>query len=97
MVFGWPQVLEESNRPSDRAQELHTRLIGSPAPDGAALLWRVEEFFGTPDAWESGGFGVSWAPDIVDAFVADARRLLRPAIRDGTWSSIRRAPGWVTW
>jgi hypothetical protein len=50
-------------------------VISTPAPDGQALLYKLEYLYGT-EARGSGGSGPSYCAEWMDAFMADAYRLL---------------------
>lgn len=55
--------------------EAQSALIQTPAPDGGALLWKLDALFG-PAARDPGDYGGTFCPDWINAVMADARRLL---------------------
>lgn len=57
----------------DHISDLDTRLLNAPAPDRAALLWKLEQLLEVdkPDGFTSG-----WSAKHVAQTVADARRIL---------------------
>lgn len=52
--------------------DIESELLRMPAPDGEALMWKLEFLYGE-DAREESGYATQ---DIVDAYMADARRFL---------------------
>lgn len=70
---GYDAVSERSEALCGIEIETWDKLMRMPAPDAAALIWKMEEL------WSDGGgdgYCDSWSMDIVEPVLADARRLL---------------------
>lgn len=73
--LGLDAIGEESDRLCDAYCAIESSLIDMPAPDGSALLWKLERLFG-PEAWDGEDFSPAWCADWMNAVMKDARRLL---------------------
>lgn len=71
---GRTAAIEEENRRSSRVFQAWTSLIQMPAPDHAALMWKLEQLFGDVGSDESET--VEWQGKYLSQLMADARRLL---------------------
>ena len=66
-------VCDRSEARSELESEAWHKLIRMPAPDGRALMWKMQELWGDDDG---DGYSDGWTMDIVELVLADARRLL---------------------
>ena len=73
--LGWDAACAESERLCSIQCGFEHELVIKPAPDLAALLWKLEHLFGA-EAREDHEFCDSWCPEFVNALMVDARRLL---------------------
>jgi hypothetical protein len=64
----WERANDQHDALAERLSHVEDTIMNTPAPDGEALLWKMENFF-TPE-------DTPWAEDYADQFYADARRLL---------------------
>lgn len=64
----WKRMSRQEDALAERLSHLEDRMLDTPAPDGDALMWKIENFFGPSDT--------VWAEGFADQFYADARRLL---------------------
>lgn len=70
----YDEVVERDEALSDAAYEARWALFDLPAPDLAALHWKIEHLFVLDrDADES---ATPWHPDIIATLMADVRRLM---------------------
>jgi len=74
-IVGWDQICEEQERLCAVQCEVEAKLICTPAPDCAALYWKLDRLFG-PDARTPDGFGGSFCAEWINAVMADAHRFL---------------------
>lgn len=72
---GVERAEDRTSRIGDREAELLGTLIKMPAPDLAALQWKLERLFGEA-ARGANEYSDSWSPEEMNAILADARRLL---------------------
>lgn len=68
-------VNDESDRLVDEQCAIESALLTAPAPDAAALLWKLEHLFG-PEARDDCEFSAAWCSDWMNALMSDAHRLL---------------------
>lgn len=73
--LGWDAACAESDRRCTVQCDFERELVIKPAPDLAALLWKLEYLFGA-EARKDDEFCDSWCPEFVNALMDDARRLL---------------------
>jgi len=66
---------KESDRLCDAQCEIESTLIQMPAPDRAALLWKLEHLFG-PETRGENEYSDGWCAAFMNAVMDDARRLL---------------------
>jgi hypothetical protein len=66
---------EESDRLCDAQCAIESTLIQMPAPDQAALLWKLEQLFG-PEARDADDYAPGWCAEWMNVVMDDARRLL---------------------
>lgn len=66
---------EESDRLCDAQCAIEGTLIQMPAPDQAALLWKLERLFG-PEARDADDYAPGWCAEWMNVVMDDARRLL---------------------
>ncbi len=71
---GYTQAAERNDRLDEARYNAKWDLIRTPAPDGEALLWKLETLFG-PDACHDGSV-TPWSEEAIAPVMADARRLL---------------------
>jgi hypothetical protein len=74
-LIGWDEASDELERLCGQQCDRESELVKMPAPDLAALHWKLEHLFG-PEAREPGDFGPSWCAAYLDALLADCSRLL---------------------
>ncbi len=70
----YTQAAERNDRLDEARYNAKWELIRTPAPDGEALLWKLETLFG-PDASHDGSV-TPWSEEAIAPVMADARRLL---------------------
>lgn len=70
-VHGLDRLDERSEALGEAAFDLETLLMGLPAPDVAALTWKLERLI----VWDAEDFTPSWSRDYAEPALADARRL----------------------
>ena len=73
---GYSAASDRTDEADDALCEAERRLILMPAPDGDALMWKLEHLYGGC-AKNPAGDSPNWSNSYVNAVVADARRLLR--------------------
>lgn len=73
--IGLDQAGAEADRLSEIQCDIETQLISTPAPDHAALLWKLDHLFGA-EARDPDGYSPSWCAAWIEAVMDDARRLL---------------------
>ncbi len=73
--IGWDTASTELDRLCGEQCDLESELITMPAPDLAALRWKLEHLFG-PERREPGDFCPSWCASYMNAILADAARLM---------------------
>ncbi|RVU04121.1 hypothetical protein EOE18_13200 [Novosphingobium umbonatum] len=73
--IGRPETEDEEERRSQRARRAWAVLMGMPAPDNAALLWKLDQLLGSV----SNSGCENWGAEFLAQTVADYRRLLSPA------------------
>ncbi|NIJ07610.1 hypothetical protein FHS31_001206 [Sphingomonas vulcanisoli] len=73
--LGWEPICDESERLCEIRCDHESDLIAIPAPDHAALLWKLEHLYG-PSARAYDGSGPTYCAEWVNALMNDARRLL---------------------
>jgi len=69
--LGYDLILEQSDAACDAYSAAEGALIAMPAPDNAALLWKLEKIIDDCDGTTS-----PWSVEYVAPVLADARRLL---------------------
>lgn len=74
-IMGWDQICDEQERLCAVQGDVEEKLICTPAPDRAALYWKLDRLFG-PDVRADDDYGDSWCAKWVNAVMADARRFL---------------------
>jgi hypothetical protein len=67
---------EKSEALSETESEAWATLLRTPAPDGAALLYKLDLLFGGDDRQEDDEHCDAWNYNLIDPVMADARRLL---------------------
>lgn len=67
---GYSKAEQEHDSAVDKMCEARDALIAMPAPDGEALLWKLDWLFFTDHVWNE---------DFVAPAIADARRMLKAA------------------
>ncbi len=70
----YTEAAERNDRLDEASYNAKWDLIRTPAPDGEALLWKLETLFG-PDACDNGSV-TPWSEEAIAPVMADARRLL---------------------
>lgn len=73
--IGWDTASDELDRLCNEQCDRESELITMPAPDLAALRWKLEQLFGT-ERREPGDFSPSWCASYMNAILADAARLM---------------------
>ena len=74
-LTGFAQLEHVIDDVAERECDAAARLVKMPAPDGEALLWKLEHLFGEVER-DDGGYGASYCGEWMDAIMSDARRLL---------------------
>ena len=64
----WKRLTAQEDALSSRIAAVEDTIMDTPAPDGEALLWKIEHFFTPADTL--------WSEDYAEQFYADARRIL---------------------
>lgn len=67
--YGMSEMIRQDREHSDNISRLADQLLGTPAPDQEALLWKMEHLW-------LGDEEASWSKEAVSAVLSDARRLL---------------------
>lgn len=70
--IGMSAACDRNDRLNDEYTAAIDALIALPAPDGAALLWKLEYVMACGDS----GFSAGWSEDFLAGVLTDARRLL---------------------
>lgn len=73
--LGWDAASDELERLCNEQCTRERELITMPAPDFAALRWKLEHLFGA-ETREPGDFSPSWCAEFVNAILEDAARLM---------------------
>jgi hypothetical protein len=73
--LGWDAACEESERLCSVQCDLEHELVVMPAPDQAALLWKLEHLFGL-EARNEDDFCAAWCASFINTVMEDARRFL---------------------
>lgn len=71
--YDWDGLNDKLDKLSDELSDAQTRLLKVPAPDGEALLWKLDHLFGEE---QTGDYCDAWSMDLINPLLADARRLL---------------------
>lgn len=72
---GYAAACDRENVAEEALSDAESALLRMPAPDCEALMWKLEFLYGE-EARDSDDYAPAWALPIVDACLADARRLL---------------------
>ena len=72
--LGWDAINERSDGLSEACCDAEGAVLAIPAPDGTALMWKLDRLFG-PGACTNGSTA-SWSEEYIAPVLADARRLL---------------------
>ena len=73
-------INEEWERLDQIADAAQYALLTMPAPDGAALWWKLDQLFGKGGGRAEDDDGNGWSAEVVNAFMADAKRLLAGSV-----------------
>lgn len=73
-------ICEEYDRLGEVTFDRRNDLLDMPAPNHAALLWKLEQLIGN-DNRDIDGMGLSWCAKVCDTVIVDARRLLTGVAR----------------
>jgi hypothetical protein len=71
--YGMDDIETRSEELGEIAYDAKWKVFHTPAPDVAALLWKLEHLFGEDERDE--GSGLAWDASLLDELLADARRL----------------------
>ena len=69
------RIENEAERLSDAEHAAHDMLIGMPAPNRAAVRWKLDYLLGT----DHDGYNSAWSESYIRQTIADYRRLLGDA------------------
>lgn len=77
-VTGVGDLGDAADAAGDAACDAWATLLKTPAPNGEALIFKLEQLIGDEGRTGDDGdrYGDSWSADLLDAALADARRLL---------------------
>jgi hypothetical protein len=73
-LHGWDRLNDRMDALMDAQCEAERAALATPAPNHAAIMWKLERLFG-PDARDPDDYTASWCPERVEQFFEDIRNM----------------------